>query len=499
MLTFDQAIQLTDKLHAKLLRENAGTAEVLGTATLQDYFNGKQPLAFASDQWEKFHKEKFKNFSDNWCGVVGTAAAERAQIFGVRLGEDVDVQSEAEKVLWDDWELNDGPDQSAQGFQSAAVVRRSAALVWGDADDEPVLTWEHASQVVFDTDGRAPKFALKVWHDDDAEYANLYSADALWKWRRSRLAASNGVTPGGLIVLGGLSGSGWVPREDDAQWPLANPTGVLPMVPCLNRPQLDIGPVSDIEGTIAMQDAVNLMWAYLFTAADYASMPTRVVMGAERPKMPILNDDGIVTSYKDLDMDALTSARLTWLTGSAGADVKIGQWDAAKLDVFTSSLNVMVKHMASQTKTPIHYIMGDLGNVNGETLAATELPLAGKVREGNLSRTRTAREIFRRFALVRGNQAVADQCRVATIQWANPETVTDAQRSDAALKDKQNGWPFAAVLERRYGLSQPNIARIMEQVRAERADPDLAGILKDAGMGQPGQPAQADDGLPASG
>ena len=53
-----------------------------------------------------------------------------------------------------------------------------------------------------------------------------------------------------------------------------------------------------------------------------------------------------------------------------------------------------MKHIASQTQTPIHYIMGELGNVNGETLTATELPLATKVRSGHKHLTSPTREVF---------------------------------------------------------------------------------------------------------
>ena len=41
-------------------------------------------------------------------------------------------------------------------------------------------------------------------------------------------------------------------------------------------------------------------------------------------------------------------------------------WDAAKLDVFTGVINVAVKHIAAQTKTPIHYIVGELRRTDVE-------------------------------------------------------------------------------------------------------------------------------------
>lgn len=475
MLTAEQALAKVNQLYDRLVEQRRKVTK------LESYFGGEQPLAYASEEWKKFHRGRYKKFSDNWCAVVGRAAPERMELFGLRLGEDADVQSPDERQLWRDWELNDGPAQSAQGFLTSAVAKRSAVLVWGDAEDEPVLSWEHPNNVVFDKDGRQARYVLKVWDEGDLELATLYDAEALYKYQRpitSKVGNGQRTESGLYVVHRQVNYGGWRAREvpEDDGWPLRHPMGLLPWVEWPNRPLLGSGPISDIEGTIAMQDAINLMWAYLFTAADFASMPARVVMGQEPPKMPVLNSDGVVVGEKPLDVEELKNGRMLWLTGQG---TSIGQWDAAKLDVFTSALNVMVKHVASQTRTPIHYIMGELGNVNGETLTATELPLAMKVREGHKHSTGPARETFRRMALVRGDEAVAEACRTAVVQWKNPETSSDAQTSDAALKDTQVGWPFAAVLERRYGLSQPEIARVMAMREAEANDPLLAGLLRD--------------------
>src|SRR5690606_38901627 len=81
--------------------------------------------------------------------------------------------------------------------------------------------------------------------------------------------------------------SGWRPREGASPNPMPNPLGTVPVVEFPNRPMLGAEPLSHIAGTISMQDAINLLWAYLFSAADFASMPARVVMGQEPPKLPI--------------------------------------------------------------------------------------------------------------------------------------------------------------------------------------------------------------------
>lgn len=491
MLTPEQAIAKVNTLYAELDNRRPVIEK------RERYFDGKQPLAYASDEWKKFHQDRYASFSDNWCEVVGRAAPERQVPFGIRLGDDVEAQSPDEKILWRDWEINEGPAQSAQGFLSGAIADRSVALVWGDDEDEPILTWEHASQAIvgYSLEGRRQSVAaLKAWLEDGVEYATLYTSDEVWKYQRKTASVS------GLHLPASFRQSGnWEPREG-VEHVVSHDMGVVPMVEFPNRPLLKTGPISDIDGTMAMQDAINLFWAYLFTAADFASMPARVVMGQEPPKIPILDANGQKIGEKAVDGEALKAGRMLWLSGQK---TTIGQWDAAKLDIFTNVLNVMVKHTASKTRTPIHYIMGELGNVNGDTLTATELPLAKKVNEGNKHLTGPMREVFRRFALVRGDQKVADACRTAVVQWQNPETASDSQTADAAVKAKTVGWPFEAILERIYGLSQPEIQRVLQQRDAEgTSDPVISAarsLMGGAPQVDPAAMMNGGQGAPAGG
>lgn len=474
------ALQKINQLYVSLDKRRKDNAK------LERYFRGEQPLAYASDEWRHVHQGRYKDFADNWCGVVGSAPGERTEINGIRLGSDTDVQSEDEKRLWTDWEVNDGPAQSSQGFLTTTIAKRSAVLVWGDENDEPVMTWEHPSQVIVERDPttRARRFALKVWAEDDREFATLYTPSLVWKFQRSRVAvavAGDGRTESGLYVassgLNWAATGGWEPRENGGgdTWPLPNPMGIVPVVEFPNRPMLGGEPLSDIAGTTAMQDAINMLWAYLFVAADYASMPARVVLGQEPPKVPILDSNGQKIGEKPVDNEQLTRGRMLWLTGQ---NTKVDQWEAARLDVFTDVIQVAAKHIAAQTRTPIYLIHGELGNVNGDTLTGLDAPLNSKVRETHKFSTTPVREVFSMFALVRGDKDLAGACRSAVIGWANPEVRSDAQVSDAAVKDAQIGWPFAAILEKRYGLSQPEIARIIAMRRDEDLDPLTDRLLR---------------------
>ena len=415
-----------------------------------DYYRGEQRLEFVSDRFRDFQSERnLSQFSDNWCRVIADSPAERLEVMGFRLDDDRALSS-AEQFLWDSWRRNDMDVQSSQGFLESGIASTSYVLVWGDPDtDEPTLTWEHPSQVIVDYDTERPRLrraALKVWRDEKHEYATLYLPFEVWKYKR--------------VINEWNQDATWEPRPVDGEpWPLPNPLGEVPIVEFPNRPLLGRPPLSEIQGAMALQDAINLLWAYLFTAADFASLPARVVMGAERPEMPVLDDQGQVVGKKFVELGTLEQGRMLWLTGQ---NASIGQWNAADLKVFTDVVEVAVGHLAAQTRTPQHYLIGKMANLSAESLRAAEAGLAKKVTEMQTFFSPAVRDVFRLMALTQDDQALADACRGGRVLWRDSETRSEAQLVDALLKLQTIGFPFAWLAEN-YGLSDAEIARLEEQ------------------------------------
>lgn len=486
MATAQQALEWVAKLH-----------KVIGSRSKEiesqfNYFEGKQPLVYATEQWRAFHEKRYEGFSDNWCGVVGRAPVDRLRIDGFRVGDDATTAEE--RILWDDWKRNELPNQSKQGFLASTIAKRSSTIVWGDENDEPVVSWEHPAQVAvaYSTGGRRSRLAaLKVWREEDLEYATLYLPDAVWKFERASFisAAQNGRTDSGLYVPAHIGSGGWTQREvPGEQWPLPNPLGEVPVVEWLNRPMLGMEPLSDISGTMAMQDAINMLWAYLFTAADHASMPARVVLGAEPPKIPILDENGQIVGSQPAKLEDLAQGRLLFLPGAKDANARIDQWDAAKLDVFTGVMGTALGHVAAQTQTPGHYLMTNekFANLNGDALTANEVPLGEKVENGQEFYNPAAKDTLRLMAKVRGNDGLAEALPTADMLWKDAFMHTMAQRSDAAQKDKATGFSLRTVMEKYHGMTPEQIDREFERIRDEQAmqaaDPIARALLRDAGV-----------------
>jgi len=469
--TAQQALSQVLTLHRRLMRRRKDVDDLF------DYFSGKHPLVYATPTWRMFHQDRYRGFADNWCGVVARAPVDRLRIDGFRLSDSTSLATPAEKQLWADWNRNEMTAQSNQGFLSTVVARRSFTLVWGDKDENPVMTWEHPGQMIVETDssGRQILSALKVWTDDDTEFATLYLPADVWKFKRAAsVTVNDGRTENGIYVphAAQIGDGGWEPREvADEAWPLPNPYGEVPVVEWPNRPLLSGDPISDIAGVKAMQDAINLMWGYLFVAADYASMPARVVQG-EPPNVPILDENGQVIGKRPAKMEDLAQGRLLFLPGAQG----IGSWDAAKLDVFTDVVNEAISHIAAQTSTPGHYLLSNekFANLNGDALTAAEVPLATKVGNQQVHLTPAAKRTLRLMALTRNDkgsaEAIVEADGAHLVQWKDPAMHSLAQVADAATKDRSIGISLRTILERRYGMTEPEIDREMERIDAERGD-----------------------------
>jgi hypothetical protein len=437
-----------------------------------DYYRGHQgKLRYASSEFADHFKSRYGTFSDNWCGVVADAPVERLEVVGFRLRD----EAKPDEDLWRVWRDNDADFYSDQAFLDATISKRAFMMVWGNPADEttPRITWEHPAQAIIDYDPETHqrRSGLKCWVDDTTEYATLMTPTRIWKWQRSRFQGPQ--TESGLLVVG--AESGWTPREvGDEPWPLKNPLGVVPMVELPNRPRLIGEPLSDIAGVVAMQDATNLFWSYLFSAADFSSFPARVITGAERPKIPILNDQGQVVGERPVPLEKFRQDRILWLEDP---NAKIAEWQAANLASYGEVIEMCVSHTAAQSRTPPHYLMSRIVNANAETLKTAETGLVKRTEEKTKSYGRGIREGASLVALAQGDEAKARAMRSGTALWRDVETRSEAQAVDGAMKLHSMGFPLE-YLAQRIGIDPDEITNILTMRREEATLDPLAELTR---------------------
>jgi hypothetical protein len=466
----DDARKLTQRIYTRLNNRRSDIDKA------ESYYNGEHPLSFATAEWRKQNAARYAGFSDNWCATVVNAEAQRLKPIGI-----ANLPKRAGAKLWDSLQMNEFDSQFSQGVVASLTAKRTFAIVWADSSGKPLVTFEHPSNVEIEYDWENPrlrKAALKTWVDEDLELATLYTPDELFKWQRKRPNAKQDQQSQALQSrTGHAADGGWIPRESEGEkWIIPNPLGVVPVVEIANRPTLKGDPRSEIQGVMPMQDFVNLMWAYLMLAADYASMDARVMLAAEPPMIPILDSDGNVIGKRPVEMKDLREKRLISITGD---NAKIDSWKAASLDIFTDTIEIAVGHIFAQTQTPPTYLVTKTGmsNVNAEGLKASEIGLVNKSDEFITFTDPQLRELLRLVALVEGDKKLAEQARLAQIVWQSREIRSEAQLADALVKKRQMGYPFEYLLEQS-GHSPADIRRILKMREAELNDPQIVAAMR---------------------
>jgi len=121
-------------------------------------------------------------------------------------------------------------------------------------------------------------------------------------------------------------------------------------------------------------------------------------------------------------------------------------------------IEVLIQHIAAQTRTPPHYLLGQSGNFpSGESLKATETGLVAKVKRKQVSFGETWEEAMRIAFAFRGDDMRAGAFDAECV-WHDPESRSEGELVDALLKMKELSVPLEALWER-WGVSPQEIKR----------------------------------------
>jgi hypothetical protein len=320
--------------------------------------------------------------------------------------------------------------------------------------------------------GRKRLAGLRDWVDEwGVEHCVLYlPTDVLW-WSRQGLNKA------------------WV--EDVGSG--TNPLGVVPLVPLPNMPTLSNRQGrSDIERVIPVQDAVNKLCADMIVASEYAAFPQRWMTGVEIPRYPE-GDPNAGQPLPSFTSRFLAGAGYTWADESENA--RMGNFAVSDLGIYVRAIEMFIQHIAAQTRTPPHYLLGAMGSFpSGESLKATETGLVAKVKRKQLSFGEGWEEVIRLAFAVAGDDARAGSTSCETI-WMNPESRSTAEITDAAVKMDSIGVPRPALWEY-IGATPAQIERWVA-MGAETTGPPvmaretIAASPGEASAGVPGAPAVA--------
>lgn len=417
------------------------------------YYDGQHRLAFATEKFREAFGMLFGAFADNWCDLVVDASVERLGVEGFRFGRD----AQADDAAWNIWQRN-GLDAESHLAHTEAVKLGVSYILVGPDPEEPgkaAVQVEHPDFAIVELDPANPRerrAGLRHWVDqvEGLDYCVLYLPDRVYWWQRD--AQTTTVTSANPVPLLSL-GSGWEAAPGTGR----NPLGEVPLVPLLNKQKLrDRGGSSDLARVIPLQDAINKLVTDMIVASEFAAYRQRTVSGIEIPKDP--------QTGRPLPGFEPGSSRL-WAV--ADPNVKWGEFQASDLSNYVTAVEALIQHVAAQTRTPPHYLLGSSGNFpSGESLKATETGLVAKVRAKHRGFGEAWEEAMRLAFLLEGDQTRGNAMDAETI-WRNPESRSEAEITDAAVKKGTIGVPQEALWE--YMGASPQQIKRWKKMREEEA------------------------------
>lgn len=412
---------------------------------MDDYYSGNHPLPWLPAQAREEFRRILSMTRSNYMGLVCDAQVERMTVEGFRIGEN----SEADKETWRIFQANNMDSDLDQGFLESAKCGYAYLMVGPNPKDgkTPRMSVEHPLQTIVECepgDRRSRAAGLKTWVDDwtGDVVARLYLPNVVFGWR------------------GKLSSTGNTPKWRPDGEPYANPLGEVPITELLNNPQLLGGGRSELYDLTDIQDRVNKTIADRLITQDFGAFPQKWATG-----YPELNEKG--------ERNTIDIGRNRMVTSNV-LETKFGQWEAAPLDGYSAGKREDVKDIASRSRTPAQYLLGEMSNVNGSTLQASESGLVSKVRQrfrGHEDGLEDAMRMARRLAGI----AQGSDESMETI-WRDPQYRTIAEVTDAAIKRLQSGGITLRQFREDCGYSAAQIARM--EAEDEKGDPQLERLSR---------------------
>jgi hypothetical protein len=427
------------------------------------YYEGDHPLPRAPQAALDAYRRLLKQSRTNWIQLVVDSVAERLQVVGFRFGD-----AQGDDDAWMIWQAN-GLDANAELAQTDALVCGvNYVSVWPD-QDSPVgvrIAAEHPTQTIlaYDPDDRrTPLVSLKTWREPGLLRCWLCTASTSFEWA----APAPGTQPPGATTAMIWSGAYWQLTAE-----AANPLGEVPIVELCPWPRsnpLLVGMLpgrSEMDGVLDLQDRINTTILNRMIATEYAAFRQKWATGLTLPVARDADGNEITDPLTGEPQHASPfEIAVDRLLVAEDSTVKFGEFGESELAGYIRSVASDVNHLAAVTKTPPHYLLGEIVNASGDALKAAEAGLVAKVRRRAAHIGEAWEDVMRLSFSAIGDARAADF--QAEVMWGDFETRSDAELADALVKMASIGVP-QEVLWQKWGASPQEIDR-WKQMAAEQA------------------------------
>jgi hypothetical protein len=236
---------------------------------------------------------------------------------------------------------------------------------------------------------------------------------------------------------------------------IPNPLGVVPVVELKNQPRILGDGRSEIETIINLQDAANKLIVDMLVAAEYSAFRQRWVTGLDIPT----DASGNPVEPFEAAVDRL------WQTNSP--DAKFGEFQQTDLGHYVNAIELLVQHVASQSRTPFHYFLLNGGQApSGESIQSAEAGLISKARRRQRSFEEGWEEAMRIAFLIK-NDTERGEAYDAEVIWSDPAYRSQSALVDSLIKLDALGVPRKQLWSDA-GYTPQQIARFEEMLEEQR-------------------------------
>lgn len=417
--------------------------------TLDCYYEGETPIpdAIVRAKVTRAYQNLMPLSGAPWGSLVVDSTQDRLEVAGIRSEE-----KDVDKVVWGLWQENQMDAESQIGQNATLVDGRCFALVWRPPGSRiPEVTLDNAATmaVMYREGSRRHRVAAaRRWVDEDGQTCvNLYTPEYVWKFVKTDDQGQGG----GRVHANGIW---WTRREDDEDWPLRNPWGVVPVVEVAINRRLKMGRFAPARGDFAhclgVIDRVHLLTFLGLVVAFWMGFPLRGVIGEK-----ILRDD-------DNNIIPPFNAYADGVAQLEDPKAEIFEYKAA--DRKNLSVLAELDQLSSITKTPRHYfpLESGMSNLSADAIRASEGGLHAKVKKYKGTVGEGWEEVLRLLGLM-SDEEVRLSPR-AELGWMNHESRSLAEAADAASKWASIGIPVPVIADKCLNFSQEEVTRLEAQM-----------------------------------
>lgn len=397
----------------------------------EDYYEGNVQEVWTSNRLRKTMRPIFQGSLMNFLRPVVDVVNDRLEINNI-VAESVTAKKLIDKVRKE----NDMQFEEAEIHRRALIYGEAYAMVWPDEDGNWLISYHSPKDTIVGYDPANPRkklYGAHIWYDyiKEVHRMELFTKDEVVKYWADTKELSMGVK--------------WIEASREE-----NPFGEVPFFHFKTRKPY--GRPEHLDG-YRIQDSINKLATTHLVTVDYQGAPQRWALESDSDTSEI---DDFTEGETDREQpnSLQASPGEMWLLKNIKS---VGQFDAAKPEIFWNPIRDNVSSLAAITETPLHYFQAT-GNVpSGNALRAAEAPMLKKVEERRHSFGATWRELYQ-FII----KAELGKSELVEVLWRSVESLDALEQWDIMAKKINVGVSLKQVL-REAGYDDDTIEDIVKE------------------------------------